>query len=452
MQTQNPADQRPILIISHDVVGEHMAGPGIRYYHLARILGRQFPVTLAVPVGSSIESVAFDVLEYTAGTDSALATALSQARVVLVSAIWFATMPGLAQTQVPVIIDGYNPFIAEALIFQTDNLDDLQMRLAHAYLGGDFFICASERQRDWWLGVLEANGRVNPWTFQDDPSLRRLIDVVAYGLPETPPQHTRRVIKGAWPGISDEDRLILWGGGLWSWLDPLTAIRAVAKVWEAQPNVRLVFPGTRHPNPGMANAPTHNEGAKALAQDLGVLDKAVFFGDWIPYEDWPNVLVESDLALSLHFETLETRLAFRSRVLEYIWAALPIIATRGDATGQLIERHQLGRLVDYEAVDEVAEAILFLLNRPNGACWTAAKQAQAELNWQQVAQPLVHFCEAPYQAADKAQSMNRLGHPFYRAQRAQQARLEAIIADYEKGRFIRLMRKIDQLKKRWLTV
>ncbi|MDQ7029881.1 MAG: hypothetical protein Q9O62_08955 [Ardenticatenia bacterium] len=60
-------------------------------------------------------------------------------------------------------------------------------QLQQQSLLGDFFICASERQRDWWLGLLEASGRINPYTFGEDPSLRRLIDVVPFGLPEGPP-------------------------------------------------------------------------------------------------------------------------------------------------------------------------------------------------------------------------------------------------------------------------
>ena len=36
-----------------------------------------------------------------------------------------------------------------------------------------------------------------------------------------------------------------------------------------------------------------------MAVDLGLLDRVVFFGDWVPYADWPYVLLESDLALEL---------------------------------------------------------------------------------------------------------------------------------------------------------
>ncbi|WP_376791081.1 hypothetical protein [Thermoflexus sp.] len=72
-----------------------------------------------------------------------------------------------------------------------------------------------------------------------------------------------------------------------------------------------MFPGTRHPNPHMLGIPTHYEEARRLAQELGLLDRAVFFGDWVPYADWPGGLLESDLALTLHFDTLETCPAFR---------------------------------------------------------------------------------------------------------------------------------------------
>jgi hypothetical protein len=56
---------------------------------------------------------------------------------------------------------------------------------------GDFFLCASERQRDYWLGWLEALGRVNPRTHGADPDLRGLIDVVPFGVPSEPPRGSR---------------------------------------------------------------------------------------------------------------------------------------------------------------------------------------------------------------------------------------------------------------------
>ena len=113
----------------------------------------------------------------------------------------------------------------------------------------------------------------------------------------------------------------------------------------------------------MAGMPNQVAPARALAEELGVLDTAVFFGDWAPYSDWPHVLQESDVALTLHFDTVETRLAFRSRVLEYIWAGLPIVATAGDATSDLVSYHGLGEVTAVGDVDAVAAAIDRLLPR-----------------------------------------------------------------------------------------
>ncbi len=126
------------------------------------------------------------------------------------------------------------------------------------------------------MGLLEASGRINPWTVRFDPSIRNLIDVVAFGLPNSPPKFSHPVIRKLWPEINLHDKVILWGRGLWPWLDPQTAIRAVNKIFHENSNVKLVFPGTRHPNPMMANIPTHFEESQDLARKLGILNKAVF--------------------------------------------------------------------------------------------------------------------------------------------------------------------------------
>ena len=55
------------------------------------------------------------------------------------------------------------------------------MKQRAALASGDAFVCASERQRDLWLGALLALGRIDPDAYAADPSLRSLIDVVPFG-------------------------------------------------------------------------------------------------------------------------------------------------------------------------------------------------------------------------------------------------------------------------------
>ena len=123
----------------------------------------------------------------------------------MVSGYLLRRYPELAVAGVPLIVDIYDPFVLENLeihatrplpdqeAIHQSNLDVLldQLRL------GDYFICASDTQRDFWLGMLMAAGRVNPHTLAQDPTLRRLIDVVPFGLPDEGPTAAELAIKGA---------------------------------------------------------------------------------------------------------------------------------------------------------------------------------------------------------------------------------------------------------------
>lgn len=449
-----------LLILSHDVVGNQMAGPGIRYYHLARVLARHLPVTLAAPAhrtqeaNSALDLPGVTLATYQPHAWETLAPLLGQATVCLLPGDLVARFRQFAEIETALVIDGYDPVISEWLaVYAHQPLDELyapwQHRFAQqsaAYALGDFFICASERQRDWWLGQLEASGRINPATYQADPTLRQLIDVVPYGLPDDPPVATRPLIKGVWHGIAPTDKVVLWGGGLWPWLDPITAIRAIHQVAATRPEIKLIFPGTRHPNPDVATMPTRLEEARQLAEVLGLIDTNVFFGDWVAYADWPNVLMESDVALTLHLDSIETRLAFRSRVLEYIWAGLPVVATMGDATSDLLARYGLGIQVAPDDAHAVAAAIVALVDEAPTARAEAFAHARAELNWERAAAPLAAFCLAPRRAPDRA---GWLPTPNEVEQlQAEVAHWRDLVTRYEQGRFMRAMHKFAQLKRR----
>ncbi len=51
------------------------------------------------------------------------------------------------------------------------------------------------------------------------------------------------------PGIGPDDDVLVWAGGVYDWFDPLTLVRAVARLVEKRPSVRLYFMGMQHPNP-----------------------------------------------------------------------------------------------------------------------------------------------------------------------------------------------------------
>lgn len=384
-----------------------MAGPGIRYRELARALAPSFEVTLAIPNDTDLSGQPFALWPYHRAQWASLAPAAHRAQVIVAPGDSLAEFPALETLPAILVVDGYDPHTLETLALWSDEPLEVQADRHEARLNvlrrqcraADFLICASERQRDWWLGQLEQAGRVNPQTYHTDPSLRNLVDVVPFGLPSERPKARRPVVRGVWPGIAADDELLLWGGGPWEWLDPPTAVRAVRRLVDGgRERVRLVFPGTRHPNPDI---PDMRQRARtvALADELSLTGTHAFFGDWVTYEDWPAVLLEADVGLSLHHDTVEARLAFRSRVLDYVWGGLPSVLTRGDASADLVASYGLGRLTDFGDDAAVADAIAALLDKPIPKARFAS--AQQALIWEHAAAPLAAFCRAPRRAADR---------------------------------------------------
>jgi glycosyltransferase involved in cell wall biosynthesis len=245
-------------------------------------------------------------------------------------------------------------------------------------------------------------GRVNPVTYDEDETLRSLISVVPFGISDDPPVKTRPALKGVVPGIGADDKVILWGGGIYNWFDPLSLIRAIGLLRHRRADVRLFFMGLRHPNPDILEMRMAVE-ARRLAEQLGLTGTHVFFNeDWVAYDARQNYLLEADLGVSTHLDHLETAYSFRTRVLDYLWASLPIVATRGDSLAELIEDRQLGVTVPPGDVDALERAISRLLDDEAFAasCRDNARAVAASFAWSEVLQPLMQFCRQPRRAPD----------------------------------------------------
>src|SRR5918996_546276 len=288
-----------VLVCSADPVGRAMAGPGIRYLHFARELAKRHDVTLAAPERPDAGREPFDSV----AAPRRFGRFAARFDVVVAQRLPPATMHQLARTGTRTI----------------------------------YVLCASERQRDLWLGALAALGRLDVSRYREDPAFRGLVAVVPFGLEERRPVAEQPALKGAVPGIEEDARVLLWGGGLWDWLDPLTVIRAVAELARSRDDVRLYFPSTRHP--GGEQRWTMANRAQELARGLGLEGRIVVFGErWIPYTERDGYLLGADVGVSAHLDTVEARFAFRTRVLDYLWAELPCVLTEGDVLADLLAR------------------------------------------------------------------------------------------------------------------
>jgi glycosyltransferase involved in cell wall biosynthesis len=187
-------------------------------------------------------------------------------------------------------------------------------------------------------------------------------------------------------------------------------IRAVGRVAAKRDDVKLVFLGVQHPNPRIGAFRMVDE-AVELAKSLDLYDRHVFFNfGWTSYEARQDALVGADVGVSAHPDHIEARFAFRTRLLDYLWAGLPILATRGDDLAEAVRARGIGLCLEPGDVDGWAAAILRLVEdrQLHAQCRAQALELARDLTWERTTATLRAFCRAPRPAPDRRRR-TRLG-------------------------------------------
>ena len=403
-------ERRRVLVITGDPVGIRMAGPAIRAWNIARILAKENDVRLVSTSTAISLDDSFETHVVPTRRPKAMEAHEAWADVIIMQGHALQYFPSLETTEKVLVVDVYDPLHLEQLEQGrdkplkrwNDQVNESTEALNHQLALGDFFLCASERQRHFWLGQLAALGRVNAYTYSRDSELDSLIALAPFGTPSEPAEASALAIKGVVPGIGENDKVIIWGGGIYNWFDPETLIRAVGRVAKNHKNVRLFFMGVKHPSPHVPEMAAVSR-ARALTAKLGLGEHVFFNESWVPYEERQNYLMDADLGVSTHFQHVETTFSFRTRILDYLWAGLPIVSTEGDSFGDLVARENLGAAIperDEEALALELERLLF--DDAAGATARAnVRRVREEFTWERVLEPLVEFCRNPIRAADK---------------------------------------------------
>ena len=138
------------------------------------------------------------------------------------------------------------------------------------------------------------------------------------------------------------------------------------------------------------------------ARSLDLTGTHVFFNEgWVPYDERENYLLEADAGVSTHLLHVETTFAFRTRVLDYLWAGLPVVLSDGDVFADLVREEGFGLVVDPGNVDDLAAAIVTLSQGERSPFRRRARKVAERFFWPAALAPLVAFCEAPRLAPDR---------------------------------------------------
>ncbi|WP_277955035.1 glycosyltransferase [Saccharopolyspora soli] len=402
---------RKIVVLTGDALTERMAGPAIRAWHMAEVLSAEHQVRL-VSVNALVSPPQSE-FEVFAAKPRELGAHVDWADIVVLQGHVLEMVPALKHVESTkiVVCDVYDPMHLELLEQGRDTDDERRAKdlvgvtkvLNTQLRRGDFFLCASERQRHFWLGHLASLGRLTPGLYDSDPTVRSLLSVVPFGLPSVAPRRTAPAIKGNRPGIAAEDKVVLWAGGVYSWFDPLTLLHAVHRLSQQHNDVRLFFLGMKHPNPDVPEMGMAAQ-TRGLARRLGLTDKFVFFNEtWVPYGERQNYLLDADCGVTTHFEHVETTFAFRTRVLDYLWSGLPVVTTDGDSFADLVREERIGVVVPAEDPDALAAALEKALYDEEFAaeCRRRIDPVRQRFTWESVLAPLTEFCRDARPAADR---------------------------------------------------
>ena len=393
-----------VLFVCSEPVGGRMAGNAIRSLELARAVAEHCDVTLAAPAPSDVGDAPIALLEAGLADFDRLLDAARTHHVLVCERLPAQLLRYVMKLPIRYVADLYNPYFVEVLEAVRDE-PRRAARLTHAHAvaetvancaAADFMMCASEKQRDLWLGLLASHALIDLDAYAGDRALRSVLDVVPFGLPESSPPPGRPMLKGVAPGVAAEDRVLVWGGGIWNWLDAITVIKAVERLGDLTPAVHLHFPGIVRPShDGGHKEMAATREAVEFARSRGLEGRRVHLSrDWVPYERRQDYLLEADLGVSAHVDHLEARFSSRTRVLDYLWSGLPVVATRGDALADLVESHGLGRTVAAGDDAGFAAACRDLLesDRLRESARREIRGISPSLKWSAAVEPLVRYC------------------------------------------------------------
>ena len=381
-----------IAVVTRDPTGPELGGNAMRATELARSLTAHGDVTLVAPGSpppAPVAHAAWDpeaprtLRPLLAGADAVVSTPQSP-----------EATAELRRCGARLVLDLYDPFPLAALEAHAAAAP-LRRRL-HTTLAGDAFlegmrtahhlICATSASatcgsaRCWPPGCCDRR----PTT-----PTRRCATGSTSCRPACRP--SRRAARGTPLSERFGDEVVLWYGGLWNWLDPVTPVRALPALLERRPGAHLAFLGKVPAEPPSVAPPTGRGRSRASSgrRRAGALPRRRR-----TVRAARRVADRRRLRGLRPRAHLETRFAFRTRMLDFIWAGLPVVCTEGDALSELVARDGLGEVVAPGDHEGIAEALARVLETGRDAYAGAFAGAAEAFAWPRVTAPLARMVTA----------------------------------------------------------
>jgi len=388
-----------VLVLTDDQLGPSMAGSALRAWELANALagaGHEVRLT-AAPGSSEPHDSPVELVE---------SPQWSWAEAV-VAPPWSLHLPAFTGNHL-LVIDGATPLLAELEAMPSTPMVRRRRRTAAARLPvvaarAHAVLATGAAQHDLWRTVLHRRPEV--------PILE-----VPFGIQEhDPPEESADVI-----GVPRDWSVVLWWGGVWPWLDLDTLLAARARLGRVP--VSIVVPTATRPGGALAQFTANDLNRMAARYALSAPD-VVPLEHWAPYNERHLILNRAAVMAFLHQPSPEAELSFRTRAMDAIWSATPMLLSAGGEVARLAGALGWGKVVQPGNPKEVSDALQLLLEPEEQARRrTAIRSHRDNWRWSRVAEPLVKalptlatvprgaLAPSLFRAATILTGLGRLGH------------------------------------------
>lgn len=402
--------QKTCLLITYGPVPtseyQTIEGGGMRVWGLAKGLHKNgIRVTIAVN-NSFIQNIKeFEGINLTNwGLDKKFEDLINSYDAVLISYCLGDVSEFVAQKidpSIQLILDCYVPIYVEVSARDSKNKDQEysgymqeSARYNRVLKRGDYFLCANEVQKIYYTGVLSSLQLINPRSYREE----RLL-VVPFGIPsESALSDTNPYIK---LGITKKDFVVLWFGGLYPWFRVEEYLNAIIK-FKNKPDIKFVFVGTKNPYNPNPDFFRQHEIALNFAKKHNLLDKTMFFVEWVDFDKRVNWYKNADIVVSLNQPGEENTFSWRTRVIDFVWGGLAMITNGGDPLSEELVLAQAAKKISKLSSEELAKEIdnLYSDRKQIEKMKDAVVQLKNKYYWESVTIVL-------------ADTINNSLHPFY---------------------------------------
>jgi glycosyltransferase involved in cell wall biosynthesis len=344
-----------ILVIGYGcppIQGRRSEGTGLRNWGMAKTLKRLIPnsdVVLAykVNIDEQIPNGIYDGVNLVLWRGDEIQFEIKKCDFIILSfcmgsdSTWILDQLNGSQKA---ILDCYVPIFTE--VCARDSLDkeneaknyarDIQY-WNKALLRGDYFLVANDSQVIYYQGVLSSIGKLTPLNYGN-----RTIIKAPYGYDDNIP------VAGAAPfnkKINNSNAFkILWFGGVYPWFDIDILINAVSIVNNLIP-CRLAMVGALNPFNSHPDFIAKYDRLVELINKNNLSD-IVTLEDWVDYDKRADWYLDSDIIITLNKTGFENSLAWRTRLVDYVWSGVPLATNGGDPLGEDLIKHGAAFRID----------------------------------------------------------------------------------------------------------